>query len=212
MWHIRGPSWNGWIGLEGVRLAREAIGLGKATEEFGAAFFANGARPGGLLTTEQTLDADATKLLKKAWNDAQAGSRNQMKTAILGGGLKYERLAQTADEAQFNETRRLQVEEVCRAMRVMPIMVGFSDKTATYASAEQMFLAHVMHTLMPWYERIQQSADVSLLSDDDQAAGFYSKFLPNGLLRGAHKDRGEYYRVMTGIGARRKTTCVSSRT
>ncbi len=201
MWHLRGPSWNGWMGLDGVKLAREAIGLAKAAEEFGSAFFANGARPGGLLTTEQALDIEATGRLKKAWEEAHQGSGRAMKMALLGGGLKYVPLSQTPEEAQFIETRRMQVEEVCRTMRVMPIMVGFSDKTATYASAEQMFLAHVIHTLMPWYERIEQSAETNLLLEQERQDGYYAKLMPQGLMRGAHKDRSEYYKNMTLIGA-----------
>jgi phage portal protein BeeE len=82
----------------------------------------------------------------------------------------------------------------------MPIMVGQSDKAATYASAEQMFLAHVVHTLMPWYQRIEQSADVNLLSEEQRNAGFYTKLNPNALMRGAATDRAEYYAKGLGSG------------
>jgi phage portal protein BeeE len=82
----------------------------------------------------------------------------------------------------------------------MPIMVGHSDKTATYASAEQMFLAHVVHTLSPWYQRIEQSADVNLLSDKELEAGFYTKFTPNALMRGAAADRAQFYAQALGSG------------
>jgi HK97 family phage portal protein len=85
-----------------------------------------------------------------------------------------------------------QVLEVCRFMRVMPIMVGISDKAATYASAEQMFIAHLVHTLMPWYERFEQSADCDLLTDEDRAQGHYTLLDPSAMLRGALKDTAEY--------------------
>jgi len=91
------------------------------------------------------------------------------------------------------ETRRFQIEEICRAFRVMPIMAGFSDKASTYASAEQMFLAHVVYTLSPWYERLEQSIAAQLLSDEDLSAGYYPKFIANGLLRGAAADRAEFH-------------------
>lgn len=200
IWHVRGPSWNGWAGLDGVRQAREAIGLGKATEEFGAKFFANGARPGGLLVAPPGTGTDVAEQLKDAWLEANQGSSNAMKTILVGGGIEFKQLAQTPEEAQFIETRRHQVEEVCRAFRVMPIMIGFTDKTATYASAEQMFLAHVVHTLMPWFERIAQSAEVNLLTPEERTAGYYVKFLPNGLLRGAAKDRADFYAKALGAG------------
>jgi phage portal protein BeeE len=82
----------------------------------------------------------------------------------------------------------------------MPIMVGYSDKAATYASAEQMFLSHVVHTLSPWYARVENSADVHLLTKKERASGLYFKFMAAGLLRGAAKDRAEYYAKALGAG------------
>jgi phage portal protein BeeE len=80
-------------------------------------------------------------------------------------------------------------------------MVGHAgDQTPTFASAEQFFLAHVVHTLMPWYQRTEQSADVNLLTDDQRRAGFYTKLNPNALMRGAAKDRAEYYAKGLGSG------------
>jgi HK97 family phage portal protein len=103
-------------------------------------------------------------------------------------------------DQQLIETRKHQIEEICRHFGVMPIMVGHADKTATYASAEQMFLAHVVHTLSPWYERIEQSADVNLLTQEDIQQGYYTKFTANALMRGAAKDRGEFYAKALGAG------------
>lgn len=201
MWHLRGPSWNGWMGLEGVKLAREAIGLALATEEHGARFFGNGATPGGILTTEQSLDPEQRKALRDSWEARHAGGENAHKTAVLWGGMKFSPMATQNDQAQFLETRKFQVEEICRAFRVLPIMVGSYDKAATYASSEQMFLAHVVYTLCPWCARIEGSANVSLLTPEERSKGFYTKFNVNGLLRGAAKDRGEFYAKMYGVGA-----------
>jgi HK97 family phage portal protein len=106
----------------------------------------------------------------------------------------------TSVESQTLESRKQQVEEICRTFRVMPIMVGQSDKAATYASAEQMFLAHVIHCLLPWYERWCTSADVNLLSEQDRREGYYTKLNPNALLRGAAKDRAEFYSKALGAG------------
>lgn len=200
MWHLRGPSWDGVVGLDAVRLAREALGLALATEEHGARMFSNGARVGGVLSTDATLKEDQVKLLRDSWENTQGGVSNAFKTAILWGGLKWSPMAMQNDQAQLIEQRRFQVEEICRAFRVMPIMVGSADKTATYASAEQMFLAHVVHTLGPWYARLEQSADAFLLSEEDRAAGLYFKFVAAGLMRGAHKDRADYYAKALGAG------------
>lgn len=201
MWHLRGPSWNGWMGLESVRLARETIGLALATEEHGARLFANGATVGGILSTEQTLNEEQRQALRKSWEARHTGGGNAFKTAVLWGGMKFTPMTAPNDQAQFLETRKFQVEEICRAFRVLPIMVGYSDKTATYASAEQMFLAHVVHTLGPWCRRIEASIAHNLLTEKERQQGYYAKFMLNGLLRGAAKDRAEFYARLYGIGA-----------
>ena len=79
-------------------------------------------------------------------------------------------------------------------------MVGYSDKASTFASAEAFFDAHVRHSLAPWYARIEQSADVYLLTKKERAEGLYFKFMAAGLLRGAAKDRAEYYSRALGSG------------
>lgn len=201
MWHLRGPSWNGWMGLDGVRLAREAIGLALATEEHGGRLFSNGATVAGVLTTEQSLNEQQRKDLRDSWERTQGGTANAFKTAVLWGGMKWEPRALQSDQAQFLETRRFQVEEICRHFRVMPIMVGYSDKSSTYASAEQMFIAHVVHTLGPWCRRFEQSADANLLTERERRDGYYTRFMLQALLRGTAVDRADYYTKLYGIGA-----------
>ncbi len=200
MWHIRGPSWNTWEGLEAVKLAREAIGLSIATEAAHADMHRNGARVGGSYSVQDKIGQEKFEQLAKWLDRHSQGGDRAGKPVILDGGAKFEAGQMTGVDSQHLETRKHQIEEICRALRVMPIMVGLSDKTATYASAEQMFLAHVVHTLLPWYERLEQSADINLLTDQDRANGLYTKFNPNALMRGAAKDRGEFYAKALGAG------------
>jgi len=200
MWHVKGISWDGFNGLEGIKLAREAIGLALATEEHGSRMFSNGAKVGGVLSTEKTLDAEQLKLLKSSWVETQEGTENAYKTAVMFGGLTWSPMAMTGVDSQHLEQRRFQVEEVCRFFRVLPIMVMQSDKAATYASSEQMFLAHVVHTLMPWYSRIEQSATVNLLTAAERKLGYYTKFTVQALLRGASAARAEFYAKALGAG------------
>jgi HK97 family phage portal protein len=200
MWHIRGPSWSGWEGLNAITLAREALGLALATEEHSARMFSNGARVGGVLSTDSAVNPEQKKALRESWEETQGGPANAFKTAILWGGLKWSPMAQQNDQAQLIEQRRFQIEEVCRFARVLPIMVGHSDKAATFASAEQMFLAHVVHTMGPWYARLEQSADANLLTEKERSQGLYFKFVPAALMRGAHKDRAEYFGKALGSG------------
>ena len=200
IWHLRGPSWDGFVGLEAIKLAREALGLALVTEEHSARMFSNGARPGGILTTEGTPKPEDRAAMRDSWQQTYGGVANAFKTALLWGGIKYEPIGMQADQAQLIEQRRFQIEEICRFARVLPIMIGHYDKSATFASAEQMFLAHVVHTLGPWYARIEQSADINLLTDKERKAGLYFKFLPQALMRGAHKDRAEYFSRALGAG------------
>ncbi|MCK9326400.1 MAG: phage portal protein [Bacteroidales bacterium] len=200
MWHLRGPSWNGWMGLDGVKLAREAIGLSIAAEEYGALFFRNGSTPSGLLSTDQQLAKEKAAELREAWEESNSGEK-RLKTAVLWGGMKWMSLATPNDQAQFLETRKFQIEEVCRALGVNPLRAYYSDKTATYASAEQFFISHVVHDLMPWYVRIEQSANLNLLTKEERKAGYYFKFIANGLMRGSMKDRIAYYKDMVLIHA-----------
>lgn len=199
MWHVRGPSWNTWMGLDGVRLAREAIGLAIATEEHGSLQFKNGSVTSGILSTESMLDPKKSKELRESW-EARTANGKRFSTGILWGGLKWQPTTTPNDQAQYLETRKFQVEEVCRAFGVDPVMVGYSDKASTYASVEQKYIGHVVNTLQPWGTRIEQSANRQLLTESQRAAGDYFTFVFNGLMRGAAKERAEYYAKALGSG------------
>lgn len=200
VWHLRGPSWNSWMGLEIVALARDAIGLTMAIEEQQAGLYRDGVSVPGVLSVDGNLTDDQYKKLRDWLAKEHAGSRNAGTPMILDRAAKWTAMALSSADAQTIEQRRMQIEEVCRPFRIMPIMVGSSDKAATYASAEQMFLAHVVHTLAPWYERIEQDIDVFLLTAKERRDGIYAKFVEEGLLRGAMKDTAEYLNRLTGGG------------
>jgi len=187
IWHIRGPSWNGWQGLDAVKLAREAIGLALVTEESVSRLHKNGVRTSGTYSVEGSLTKKQYDDLT-AWLKEQAGVRNTGVPMIVDRSAKWLSTRMTGVDAQTLENRRFQIEEMCRFARVMPIMVGFSDKATTYASAEQMFIAHMVHTLAPWYQRIEQSADKNLLTPRERAKGMYTNFVEEGLIRGSIKD------------------------
>lgn len=199
IWHVRGPSWDTWRGMPAVKYAREAIGLSIATEEAHAKLHANGAQASGVYSVEGKLSPEQYRDLRD-WIEASICGENRSRPFVLDHAAKWTQISMSGVDAQHLETRKHQVEEICRAFRVMPIMIGQADKAATYASAEQMFLAHVIHTLCPWYERIEQSIDVNLLTEADRKQGVYAKFLPNGLMRGASKDRSDFYYKMWQMG------------
>lgn len=201
IWHLRGPSWNSWMGMDAVKLAREALGLSIALEESQSEMHRNGASPTGLLSVEGALSPEKYKFLAE-WLDKYApGGERAMKAMLLDMGAKFTPFRMSGVDAQHLESRKFQAEEACRPFRVLPIMIGLSgDKNATFASAEQMFLAHVTHTMMPWFVRIEMSGENNLLSDADRQQGLYLKFMAAGLLRGASKERSEYFKAALGSG------------
>lgn len=200
IWHVRGPTWDGVRGLEAVRLAREAIGLSMAAETSQAHLHKDGVRPSGILSVEGTLTKEQYEQLHAYLKETMMAGASSGGVMIVDHDGKFTPTTMTGVDAQHLETRRFQIEEVCRFMRVAPIMVGHPDKTATYASAEQMFLAHVVHSMGPHYVRIEQSADVHLLTEDERAAGLYTKFNANALMRGDAKTRADFYAKALGAG------------
>lgn len=200
IWHLRGPSWNSWMGLEAVALAREAIGLAMAIESQQADQHRNGARFSGLYAVDGKMGPEKFEQISSWFDRHTQGGDRAGKPLIADDGAKFTPFQMTGVEAQTLESRKHQVEEICREFRVMPIMVGQADKAATYASAEQMFIAHVVHCLLPWYERWCMSADVNLLSERDRRDGYYTKLNPNALMRGSAKDRAEFYAKGLGTG------------
>ena len=200
MWHLRYMPWDGVSGLDPVKVARNVLGLTMAAETYGSKFFRQGGRPQGVLSTPATLSDDQRKGLRQDWEAMNAGLQNANRIAVLWADLKYTPLSGTNDQNQFLETRRFQIEEVCRFMGVNPLMVYYSDKTSTYASAEQMFSQHVTHTLDPLYVNIEQSAALKLLTKEERRQGYYFKLISNGLMRGVAKDRGEFYKSMRITG------------
>ena len=199
--HLRGPSWNGYLGMDAVHLAREAIGLAIATEETHSRLFANSARPGGVLSLKGELSKESRDRLKARIAEQQEGLHNSFKTIVLDQEASWASMTMTGVDSQHLETRRFQIEEVCRGMRVFPQMVMHSDKTSTFASADAFFLAHVIHSLMPWVTRWEQTIERDLLVGTEDLV---AKFNVNGLLRGDAASRADFYLKALG-GARAET-------
>lgn len=192
IFHLRGPSWNGVEGLDVIDLAREALGLAIATEETHARFHANGAKAAGIISMDGELKAEGRAALKKAFQDATTGG-NAYKTLVLDQGAKFSQMSMTGVDSQHLETRRHQIEEICRFFRVFPQMAGYSDKTSTFASAEQFFIAHVVHSLGPWNERWEQSLDRDLLTKQEIEQRYFTKLSVQGLMRGDVTSRSAFY-------------------
>lgn len=196
VFYLRGPSLDGFQALPAVRQAREAIGLSRALEKQQAKLAGNGGKPSGVLSFAQKLAPEAATKLRETWQD-RYGPNGDGGIAVLDGDAKFHSMTMTSVDAQYVETRRLQVEEIARAFRVQPIMLMQADKAATFASAEQMFRNHVIHTLGPWVERWEQAANRDILGNE---TGLRVDLDERNLLRGDFKDQAEYYAKALGAG------------
>ncbi|MCR4704624.1 MAG: phage portal protein [Lachnospiraceae bacterium] len=189
--HIPGLGFDGLVGYSPIAMAKNAIGLAIATEEYGARFFANGATPGGILEYPGVIK-DPEKV-RESWNRGFSGSQNAGKVAILEQGMKYTPITISPEQAQFLETRKFQTNEIARIFRVPPHMIGDLDRS-TFSNIENMSREFVTYTLDPWIGRLEASMHRSLLTEDEKKA-YTIKFNVEGLLRGDYKSRMEGYAV-----------------
>ena len=189
VFHVAGISYDGLTGLSPIGVAREAVGLAKATEIYGNKFFANGARPGGVLEHPgQIKDPDK---VRKSWEAVYKGANNAHKIAVLEEGMKYHDIGLPQKDAQFLETRQFQLNEICRIFRVPPHLVGDLSK-ATFSNIEHQSIDYVVHTLRPWLVRFEQAVNLQLLNELERGEHF-SKFNVDGLLRGDFSTRMQGY-------------------
>ena len=193
---LNGVQWDWTESLDAVALARSAIGLAMATEQSQAAMHENGLRPSGTYSVEGSLNEEQHGRLTN-WIKRQAGARNAGMPMVLDRAAKWMSTAISGVDAQHVETRRLQIEEICRGYGVFPIMVGHSDKSATFASSEAFFAAHVKHTLAPWHEAWTQRIDEMML---DGSGPLFAEFDTRYMTEGSMKDRSQWARTMSEMG------------
>lgn len=193
---IHNMQWEFHKAMNAVKLAASAIGLAMATEKSAQAMHKNGMRPSGVYAVDGNLTDDQQTRLTK-WIAKRAGAENAGLPLILDRAAKWISTGTTPLDAQAVETRRMQVEEICRAYNVFPIMIGHSDKTSTFASSEAFFAAHLIHTLTPWHKAWTQRIDEMLLDGSGPLfAGFDTRYMTMGSM----KDRAVYVRTMREMG------------
>ena len=198
--HIPGLGFDGLIGYSPIAMAKNAVGMTLACEEYGASFFANGANPGGVLEHPGVLK-DPGKV-RESWNAVYQGTNNAHKVAVLEEGMKYQQIGIPPEEAQFLETRKFQIDEIARLYRIPPHMVGDLEKSS-FSNIEQQSLEFVKYTLDPWVIRIEQSLQKDLLLPSEKEK-YFIRFNVNGLLRGDYQSR------MTGYATGRQNGWLSA--
>lgn len=189
--HIPGLGFDGLIGYSPIGMAKNAIGMAIATEEYGAKFFANGANPGGVLEHPGVVKDPAR--VRDSWNAVYQGSGNAHRVAVLEEGMKFQSIGIPPEQAQFLETRKFQLNEIARIFRIPPHMIGDLEKSS-FSNIEQQSLEFVMYTLDPWVVRWEQAMQRALLSEGEKRQ-YFVKFNVDGLLRGDYQSRMNGYAV-----------------
>ena len=187
--HIPGLGFDGLVGYSPIAMAKNALGMAIACEEYGAKFFANGAAPGGVLEHPGTIKDP--QRVRESWQSTFGGSGNSNKIAVLEEGMKYTPIGISPEQAQFLETRKFQINEIARIFRVPPHMVGDLEKSS-FSNIEQQSLEFVKYTLEPWLVRWEQSIQRTLFSPEEKKR-YFAKFNVEGLLRGDYASRMSGY-------------------
>ena len=188
--HIPGLGFDGLVGYSPIALAKNAIGISIACEEYGASFFGNNANPSGVLEHPGVIKNPDK--LRDAWHRAYGG-RNAHKVAVLEEGVKFTPISIPNNKAQFLETRKFQIEEIARMYRVPLHMIGDLDH-ATFSNVEHLSLDFVKYSLDPWIVRWEQGLQKALLSDSEKGQ-YFIKFNVDGLLRGDYASRMQGYSI-----------------
>jgi HK97 family phage portal protein len=189
--HIPGLGFDGLIGHSPIAMAKNAIGMAIATEEYGAKFFANGANPGGVLEHPGVVKDPAR--IRDSWNAVYQGSGNAHRVAVLEEGMKFQPIGIPPEQAQFLETRKFQINEIARIFRIPPHMIGDLEKSS-FSNIEQQSLEFVKYTLDPWVVRWEQAMQRALFSPGEKK-DYFIKFNVDGLLRGDYQSRMNGYAV-----------------
>ena len=205
--HLRGLALHGLMGLSPLRAAN-AVGLAMATEEFGAKFFAQGARPGFILSHPKEMTDQAYERLRSSWD--AGGGENAHKTRIIEEGMTVEKIGVAPDEAQYLETRAFQVAEICRIFNVSPGLVGAAE-TQTYASAEQDLIRFRELTLGPWAKNHEAALKRDALLEEEQGE-YFAEYKLSALQMTDLKTRFEAHQIslLTGFSTQNEVRSIEN--
>jgi len=200
IFHIAGFGFNGLVGTSMIKIAREAIGLGIAAEEFGSTYFGEGTHPAGIYEMDGFL-GDNKKDFITTLKTGFAGLGKAHNIMVAEGGAKYKPLTIPLNDAQFLETRTFQKIEICAMYHVPPHKIAIHNQNSNKNNLEQENALFIDACLMPWIVRWEQNISLQLLTKEERMQGLFFEFLVDGLLRGDSKARGEFYNKMFQVGA-----------
>lgn len=191
--HVPAMSFDGFIGASPVSVARQAMGLAIAAEEFGAKFFGNDAKSGGFVTHPGKLSETGQANLSNFVNK-QGGLDNAHRIKVLEEGVKFVQTTIPPEDAQFLGTREFQIAEIARIFRVPLVLLQAMEKSTSWGSGiEQMMLGFLIWTLNPWIIRTEQEYNRKLFTEAEREKGLFVKLNVNALMRGDMTGRAAFY-------------------
>lgn len=198
VFHLKGFGADGLVGYSPISYARNAMGLSMATEDYGSKFFAGGARPKGVLKLPTWLKAETRDKVKADLAKIHQQIEGGDGTLLLEGGMEYQAISIPPEDAQFLETRKFQLNEICRIFRVPPHMVADLDK-ATFSNIESQGMEFEKFTLRPYLTRWEQAIKQKLIPANKRR-DYFARFNLDGLLRADSAARAAFYSVMLQNG------------
>lgn len=212
--HIMDQSQDGYVGISQIAMAREAVSMGLAMEQFGGKFFANDAKSGGFLMHPGRLGPNAQRNLtgsngEKVPNpenpaskiEVQGGLENAHRVKVLEEGMKFVQTTIPPEDAQFLGSREFQIAEIARIYDVPLVLLQSHEKSTSWGSGiEQLMIGFIRQTVGPWINAWEQELNWKLFTEAERDQGFYVKFNMNAILRGDMKTRADFYQKIFGVG------------
>lgn len=194
--HLPAFGYDGVSGVSPIRIAAQGIGLSLAAEEYGARLFGSGSLASGILQTEQRLKPEQANALHQRWREKATGIATAHDVVVLDSGVEFKQLTIPPEDAQFLESRRFQVAEVARMFGVpLHLLQEVEGSTSWGTGIAEQTLGFVIFTLRRWLIRTEQAVTRILKPEP-----VYAQYSLEGLLRGAPKDRAEFYTKMWQLG------------
>ena len=197
--HFKGFSLDGITGKSPIAVARENIGLGMSAQTFGKKFFDNGARPTGAFTSPTILNDAQFARQRTLIDKMYSGAQNAGRPLLLEGGMKFEPFSIPPDDAQFLQTRKFSIEEICRLYRVPPHMIASLDRS-TNNNIEMQDTEFWRDAVAPYCKNIEEELNLKLLTESE-SENFYFNFNMKGMMRGDMASRASFYQMLFNSGA-----------
>jgi HK97 family phage portal protein len=193
--HIPGLGSDGLRGYSVIAIHAASLGMTIATDDYGARYYANDAKPSGILTWPGNPSRDQRTDFREDWQRVHGGLTGSHRLAVLWGGMTYQPLSFPPEDSQFLQTRSFQIEEIARILNVNPILLQHHEKATTWGSGvEQFMLAYRMLTVQPLCTQDEDEINWALFNEAEHGKLFV-KYNLDALLRGDSLTRAQVNQI-----------------